>query len=323
MKAIERYQLFIYLIAIGCGLALGGLLPDGVSRLEAMLWPALALLLYTSFTMVPLAHLREAIADRRFLAAATIGNFLVLPLLVWMLLWLVPDDPALRLGVLLVLLAPCTDWFISFAQLGRGDARHAIAFTPFSLLLQLILLPVYLWVFLGETFTTAAAQREMLFAFAALIVLPLIAAAVTEKRAERRGNRKVLDRLAWFPVPLLALVVFIIAATQAGLIAGSLATLARLLPVFVVFLLAAGLVAWALARAFRLPPAQGRVLAFSFGTRNSFVVLPLALALPPPFELAALAIVFQSLVELVGMAVYLWWVPNRLFTDRAGQDVAR
>ncbi len=60
-------------------------------------------------------------------------------------------------------------------------------------------------------------------------------------------------------------------------------------------------------------PSQGRVLVFSLGTRNSFVVLPLAIALPSSFDLAVVAIVFQSLVELFGMVAYLWWVPKRLF----------
>ena len=77
--------------------------------------------------------------------------------------------------------------------------------------------------------------------------------------------------------------------------------------------MAAGAAARLLARLFGLAPAHGRVLAFSFGTRNSFVVLPLALALPPSFEQTAVVIVFQSLVELFGMIVYLWWVPGRLF----------
>lgn len=63
----------------------------------------------------------------------------------------------------------------------------------------------------------------------------------------------------------------------------------------------------------QFPSPQARVLAFSFGTRNSFVVLPLALALPAGWELAALVIVLQSLVELLGMAVYLVLVPRILF----------
>ncbi|MGR2738042.1 hypothetical protein ACUY1T_06280 [Billgrantia sp. Q4P2] len=72
-----------------------------------------------------------------------------------------------------------------------------------------------------------------------------------------------------------------------------------------------------LGREFELPTTQGRVLAFSLGTRNSFVVLPLALSLPASYELAVVAVVFQSLVELIGMAVFLWWVPRWLFPKNA------
>jgi len=227
---------------------------------------------------------------------------------------LTPDDPAIRLGVLMVLLVPCTDWFITFTHLGGGDTKRAMAFSPVSLLLQIVLLPLYLWIFFGDDLVLTFARGEMLLAFSGLILAPLFAAFLTERWVERdNGRLSVLEQLAWFPVPLLAVVVLIIAATQVHVVMDSIGILGHLLLVFVAFLLLAGLMARLLACQFRLPPSQGRVLAFSLGTRNSFVVLPLALALPPSYELAVVAIVFQSLVELFGMVVYLWWVPQRLF----------
>ena len=45
--------------------------------------------------------------------------------------------------MLLVLLVPCTDWFITFTRLGGGDTLRAITVTPLNLLVQLLLLPVY------------------------------------------------------------------------------------------------------------------------------------------------------------------------------------
>jgi len=101
----------------------------------------------------PLNHISDALRDHRFLLAAVVGNFLVVPLLVWALMSLLPDQPAVHLGVVLVLLVPCTDWFITFTHLGGGDTRHAIAFSPISLLLQILLLPLYLWLFLGGTWS--------------------------------------------------------------------------------------------------------------------------------------------------------------------------
>jgi arsenite transporter len=72
-----------------------------------------------------------------------------------------------------------------------------------------------------------------------------------------------------------------------------------------------------LARAFSLPAASGSAVIFSLGTRNSFVVLPLALALAPQWQTATVVIVFQSLVELFGMVAYLWLVPRFLVPLRA------
>lgn len=54
-------------------------------------------------------------------------------------------------------------------------------------------------------------------------------------------------------------------------------------------------------------------MAFSLGTRNSFVVLSFVLALSTGWETTAVVIVFQSLVELFGMVFYIWWLPRYLF----------
>ena len=53
---------------------------------------------------------------------------------------------------------------------------------------------------------------------------------------------------------------------------------------------------------------------FSGATRDSLVVLPLAPALPDRFALAAVVVVTQTLVEVVGMVVYVRVVPRLLPT---------
>jgi ACR3 family arsenite efflux pump ArsB len=313
-ETLEKYQVFIYLTGILLGLLVGVKFPEQSQILEWALWPLLGMLLYTTFTQVPLAHLREAFSDSRFMLAAVIGNFVVLPLIAWGLMSIGPNLPAVKLGILLVLLVPCTDWFITFTHLGGGDTKRAIAFSPVSLLLQLILLPVYIWLFLGSEITTSVMQRELILAFFGLIVLPLVAAFVTEKWAEKREDREAtLNAFGWLPVPLLALVVFSIAAAQVNVVIESLGVLPSLFAVFFAFLLIAGVLSLVLSKIFSLPTNQGRVLAFSLGSRNSFVVLPLALSLPSSFELTVVVIVFQSLVELFGMAAYIWWVPKKLY----------
>jgi ACR3 family arsenite transporter len=308
---LERRQLWIYLAAIGLGLALGASLGPEAAALEALLWPVLALLLFATFTQVPLIHLPAAFRDGRFMAAALVGNFLAVPVVVAGLLWPLPDDPAIRLGVLLVLLVPCTDWFVTFSHLSGGDAGRAVALTPVNLILQIVLLPLYLWLILGEGVAATLDAGPILAAFGLLILLPLAGAWALERWSLRRpAGTALIGRLAWAPVPLLALVMVLIAASQVEAVQAGAPALGAVTGVFLAFLVLAVALALLLARLFRLPDRSARVLVFALGTRNSFVVLPLALALPAGWSAAAVVIVLQSLVELLGMLLCLWLVPR-------------
>lgn len=312
-ETIEKHQVWIYLAAITIGLLIGMAGPSLDDVLEVLLWPSLAALLYVTFTQVPLNHLPEAFRDGRFMAAILLANFIFVPLLVWVLLLVIPDQPAVRLGVLLVLLVPCTDWFITFTHLARGDTRRAIAVTPVNLLIQIALLPLYLWLFMGESFAEFLSADRIATVFAVLILAPIALAFITEVWSERKGARAaVVERLALFPVPLLALVVFLIAGSQVEAVAGSLPVLGQVLFAFLLFLGGAAVIGIVVARLFSLPVPQARTLVFSVATRNSFVVLPFALALPSAWDMAVIVIVFQSLVELFAMVGFLWLVPRKL-----------
>lgn len=321
--SLEKWQVAFYLLAVFAGLAFGQMAPEAAAVFSPLVWLLLALLLYTTFLQTPLTDIGHAFGGRRFMLYAVVGNFLFIPVLVVGLAALAPVDPAIRLGIVLVLLVPCTDWFVSFSRLGGGDASRALAFTPVSLLLQMLLLPLYLSVyvlaFTGLEFAAPMLRKELMLVFVLIIVLPLCVAVATQMMNVRwRAARQLIDTSAWAPVPLLALVVFVIVASQVNTVLASMGELARVALIFLVFAVLAALLARVMAGGGRLPASEGRVLAFSFSTRNSFVVLPLALALPAGFELTATVIVLQSLVELLLMIFYLWWIPRRLFpyTDR-------
>ncbi len=306
---IERRQAWIYLCAACLGLAAGTLAPAATGRLEVLVWPTLALLLYATFVQVRVTRLERGVVDARFLAAVLLGNFVVLPALVWSLLPLAGDDAAVRVGVLLVLLVPCTDWFLTFSHLAGGDTRKAIAVTPILLVVQMALLPVYLALFLGQAFGELVAAGRVATVFVTLIVVPFAAAWFTQRVLDTRRSDRVAARLASLPVVLLAGVMFLLAASQVGLVLDSTGVLARLLVVYSLFLAGAGLAGVLLGRLMRLDAPGRTTTVFSLATRNSFVVLPFALALPGGFELAVVAVVLQSLVELFGMIIYLRIVP--------------
>jgi arsenite transporter len=70
----ERHQVWLYLAAILAGLGVGTVAPATAPFFQAVLWPTLGLLLYATFTQVPLDHLPRALRDRRFMAAVLSGS---------------------------------------------------------------------------------------------------------------------------------------------------------------------------------------------------------------------------------------------------------
>ena len=316
VDAMDRHQVPIYIAAIAAGAAAGAIAPGTTESFSVAMNPALAALLYVTFLQVPIASLAEAARDTRFISALLVANFVVLPLLVAVLLPLLPDDDAVKIGVLLVLLCPCVDYVVVFTGLAGGDAARLVAATPLLLLAQMALLPLYLRIFLGDDITDVLDVRPFVEAFVIIIVVPLLLAWLTqwavstdEHRAVARGWDRWPQAAAATMVPLMVLVLLVVTASQVPHIDGRAGDVARVVPVYAVFLAAMIFLGAALARLWRLPASRARAVAFSGATRNSLVVMPLAIALPAGMEITAAVIVAQTLVEVVGMAICVRAVP--------------
>lgn len=293
------------------GGAIVGLAAPGVGEaVEPVMTPVLAALLFLTFLSIPLAGLRDALRDVRFVTAVMIANFVAVPVVVWLLSRSVAGDKALLLGVLLVLLTPCVDYVIVFAGMAGGSRERLLAATPLLMIVQLLFLPGYVWIMAGDQAVAAIDPRPFVEAFVLLIVVPLALAAVVQAIARRVARvRAVSVGLLRAMVPVMMLTLFVAVASQTAAVGGALGSLAPVVPVFVVFVpcaVAVGIVAGRLAG---LDVSRRRAVVFSAVTRNSLVVLPLALALPSSFALTPLVVVTQTLIELVAMLVLVVVVP--------------
>jgi len=109
----------------------------------------------------------------------------------------------------------------------------------------------------------------------------------------------------------MALVLFVVIGSQITSVVRDINLLLPVIPVYIGFLLLAPLMGALASRLFALPAATARAVTFSASTRNSLVVLPLALALPEDVRgLAATAVILQTLVELVGELIYVRLIPK-------------
>nr|WP_265887029.1 bile acid:sodium symporter [Roseomonas mucosa] len=307
---LEARQVPIYFGAVAVATALAQAFP-GTAALEAAIIPALAAMLFVTFLQVPLGDLGLAFARWRFMATLLTANFLAIPLLAAALAQLLPPDPLIRLGALLVLLTPCVDYVVTFAHLGRADAKPLLAATPVLLLLQMALLPVYLGLLLNEDAARLVRVGPFVHAFLWLIAVPLALAGLVQLWAGRAaGGARAASVLGVLPVPATAIVLFTVVASVVPRLGRALDAVLTVVPVYVLFALLAPLVGWGVARLFGLRAGEARAVAFSAATRNSLVVLPVALSVPGALPVLPAIIVAQTLVELIGELVYIRAMPR-------------
>jgi ACR3 family arsenite efflux pump ArsB len=315
---LQRHQVAVYAIAVLAAIAIGVGRPSTARSVEPLINPVLAVLLYVTFLEVPFVRIRAAFRNRRFMAAALAMNFAVVPVVVWVLSRFLPPDPVILVGALMVLLTPCIDYVIAFTDIAGGDAEQVTAATPALMLVQLLLLPVYLWLFVGPAVAGAIDAGPFLEAFLVIIAAPLALAWLTEAWAERspRGERWQ-SAMGWLPVPMMGATLLVVIASQLPRVQDSFGQIAAVVPVYVAFLVVMPLLGRLAAGALGMDVGESRALVFTSVTRNSLVVLPLALALPAGYGLAPAVVVTQTLVELSGMVVLTRVVPAWLVPDRA------
>lgn len=313
---IQYNQVALYAVAVFLAVGVGLGQPGWGSVLEPFINPVLALLLYVTFLEIPFVRIRRAFRNGRFMLAALGLNFLVVPVVVFGLTRFLPQDPVLLVGVFMVLLTPCIDYVITFTELAGGDAEQITAATPALMLVQLLVLPLYLWLFMGQRVGEFIETGPFVEAFVVIVALPLSLAWVTEHWAERSPRGAVWqDAMGWLPVPMMGVTLFVVIASQLPRVRESIDQIAAVVPVYVAFLIIMPLFGRLVAGRLGMAAGQSRALLFTAVTRNSLVVLPLALALPSGYALAPAVVVTQTLVELCGMVVLTRVVPAYLLPD--------
>lgn len=330
---MERRQIGLYLAAIVAGGAAGFLAPGTAAAVELAINPLLGLLLYATFLGIPFASLGRAVRDVRFMATVLVLNFAVVPLVVFGLSRFVAGDQALLVGVLLVLLTPCIDYVMVFSGLAGGASDRLLAASPVLMLAQMILLPLYLVVLVGPELVSVIDPAPFVHALVGLIIVPLALAALTQWFARREGGRegdrpgvgrsgvgrsgvgrsgvgrKVVTAMQALMVPLMMATLAVVVGSQIVGVRQELGALMAVVPLYAAFLVVMVPLGVLAARPARLDAPSTLAVVFSGATRNSLVVLPLALALPEPLALAALVVVTQTLVELVGLVAYVRFLP--------------
>ncbi|MEO0426068.1 MAG: arsenic resistance protein [Pseudomonadota bacterium] len=297
--------LFIVAIALGAVLglldpALGGAVSQGID-------PTLLAIVGLLFFEVRLRSVTAALTNLRFIALAWSVNFLVVPLVGYGIASLfMSGQPLLYTGLLIYFLAPCTDWFLAFTRMARGNTALGAALLPINLLTQLLLFPVWLWIFTRHTGVVdfEAIPDIMLQWF----LLPFLLAQTARWLMARLLRPAVFERICdgvGFLIPLLtAALILQIFAAHAPTVASHLDAFALSLLAIFTFFVVIFAVGEGLTRLFDLPYPDQALLTITTAARNAPLMLAVTAIAIPDQPLIYATLVIGMLVEfphLIGL----------------------
>ena len=315
MNSIEKLEPFILILAIVLGLIFSNikLLSNNVGNLINLF---LCIMLYGVFLEVPIKNLKESFKNIKFSSTSIIINFIWTPLFGYFLgnLFL-NGNIDIFIGFIMLIITPCTDWYLVFTKMVKGDLNLSLSILPTNLILQIILLPVYLIIFFSNS--NSMSYTNLAYSLIIVIVIPFLLAQITKLVLNPQLNEKITDFFSNYQILFLALAVFAIFNSQGSLLFENLNSVLTIFIPLITFFITNTIIDLLISEQINFTYEEYASLTMTTLARNSPLALAIAINSFPNHELISIALVIGPLIELPVLYIVsrfvLWIKKSGLF----------
>ena len=264
--------------------------------------PFLMILLFFVFLKIDLRDIGKSFTNTKFTATSLLMNFVWTPMFAVLLGYLfLGESMDMRIGFLMLLVTPCTDWYLVFTGIAKGNVPLSAAILPMNLIIQVLLLPLYLLLFAGSG--THFDMGALLLSIVYVLVIPLVLANLTRFVINRIGEKERSERMLNAQgdnLQLLFLCFAVVAmfASQGDAMVENPTMLVRMFVPLGIFFLINFIIAQMIGRKLGFSFDDTTSLTFTTLARNSPLALAIAVAAFPGSPLIALVLVIGPLLEL-------------------------
>ncbi|RDY22491.1 arsenic resistance protein [Romboutsia maritimum] len=301
MENINKFQSFIILIMVAIGIILGQV--DLIQNYsEFVIMPALLIMLFLVFIQIPLKEIRNSLKNIKFTIVSILINFVWTPIVIFILgRSFLGNNPELLIGFIMLMVTPCTDWYLIFTGISKGNVALASSILPLNLVLQLLLLPVYIFIIGGTSIDINIISLAKGVVFSLLI--PLIGSIICRKIIINKiGIEKFTEQLVYkccdFQGYFLNIAIVAMFASQGKILMENLQVLVVLLGPILLFFIINFIVGRFVGRRIKLSYEDNVALNLTTLARNSPIALAISVATFPDRPLISLALIIGPLIEL-------------------------
>ena len=283
----------LLLVAITLGILTAFFMPTAAASSAEFIDHVILLLLFLIFLEMPINTLFKKGGDIRFLSIACCINFIVIPICAIVIAHsFFSNHPAFYVGLCLYLFAPCTDWFLGFTRMAKGNVELGVTLIPINMLVQLMLLPIFLFV-IGTANNASIMPYDIVIDW---FVTPLILALVFRTLFHKQLDTLLAICRSAIPV-VLAMLLFLIFANNSQIFLDQLKFLPKIAMAIMLFFVLIVIIAELTTKAFNLQQADHALLAFTTSARNAPLMLAVATAIFPEQPLIYATISIGMLIE--------------------------
>lgn len=300
MSPINRYQTVIIAAAVLLGLFFGQV-SFVANYAEYFIVPFLMAMLFGLFLNIPINDFLKSFKNLKFLSANLLINFLWTPLLAYLLGYMfLHNEPGLWIGFVMLMVTPCTDWYLLFTGMAKGNVPLSASVLPLNLLLQILLLPLFLLFFFEKSGSVhiSAIFESILLALLGPFVLAQLVKYVACRGKSDLLSKRVMPFFDTGQVVFLALAIMAMFASQGEYLINNPTVITLLLLPLMLFFILNFLLGRIVSTIMNFEYADSASLNLTTLARNSPVSLAIAITAFPNEPLIALALVVGPLIEL-------------------------
>ena len=313
MNLVEKIEPIIIFSAVLIGLLLSNIniIAQNTGNLINLF---LCLMIYGLFLEVNLNELKNSFKNVKFTLTSLAINFIWTPLFGYFMGSLfLKGNVDILIGFFMLILTPCTDWYLVFTKLAKGDLNLSLSILPLNLILQILLLPIYLVIFFSSGNSMDYMQIIYSILIVIVIVIPFVGAQITKFLLNETIKEKVTGTISSLEIWFLSIAVFCIFSSQGSLLFDNLNSVISIFIPLIIFFIANTIIDLLLSEKINFTYSEYAILTMTTLARNSPLALAIAINSSPNHELIAIALVIGPLIELPVLYIvskFCLWIKN-------------